>query len=82
MCSWTRRYRTGHARSVPRPHSRGTETYRVVDDILGAGIVVDVDGDPAQGGDLGGELGEPRVVLALALVGVGHVVCMAFEGNG
>lgn len=44
----------------------------IVDDILGAGVVVDVNGHAAQGGDLGGELVEACVVLALAFVGFGH----------
>lgn len=47
-------------------------TYGVVDDILGAGVIVDVDGDAAQGGDFGGELFQTSVVLALALVCLGH----------
>lgn len=38
--------------------------YAVVDDILAAGIVVDVDRDAAQGGDFGGELRESGVVLS------------------
>ena len=36
----------------------------VVDDVLVARIVVDVDGDAAQGGDFGGEGGEGVVVLS------------------
>jgi hypothetical protein len=47
-------------------------TYGVVDDILGASIVVDVDGDATECRDLGMELVEAGVVLALALVGFGH----------
>lgn len=47
-------------------------TYGVVDDILGAGVIVDVDCDAAQGGDFGGELFQTSVVLALALVCLGH----------
>lgn len=47
-------------------------TYGVVDDVLGAGVIVDVDGDAAQGGDFGGELFQTSVVLALALVCLGH----------
>ena len=38
-------------------------TDAAVEDALVARIVVDVDGDAAQGGDLGGELVEARVVL-------------------
>ena len=38
-------------------------TYAVVDDILVAGVVVDVYGDAAEGGDFGGELVEAGVVL-------------------
>jgi len=45
-------------------------TYRVVDDILTAGIVIYVYGDAAEGGDFGGELGEAVVVLGFAFVGV------------
>jgi hypothetical protein len=47
-----------------REHTGGARTYGVVDDLLAPGIVVDVDGDAAEGGDLGGELGEEAVVLA------------------
>lgn len=46
--------------------------YSVVDDILGTGIVVYVDGDAAQGSDFGGELFQASVVLALTLVGFRH----------
>ncbi|KAH6608583.1 hypothetical protein Trco_001929 [Trichoderma cornu-damae] len=42
-------------------------TYGVVNDVLGASIVIYVDGDAAQGCDFGGELFQPGVVLALAL---------------
>ena len=45
---------------------------RALDDLLVAGVVVDVDGDGAEGGDLGGEVGELGVVLAFAFVGGGH----------
>lgn len=51
-----------------------TTTYGIVNDILGARIVVNVNGDAAQGRDLGRQLVEARVVLALAFVGFGHVV--------
>lgn len=44
----------------------------MVDDILGAGIIVYVDGDAAQGSDFGGELFQTSVVLALTLVGFRH----------
>ena len=40
----------------------------VVDDVLVARIVVDVDGDAAQGGDFGGEGGEGVVVLSGGVV--------------
>lgn len=33
--------------------------------MLVPGVVVDVDGDAAQGGDFGGELGEAGVVLSV-----------------
>lgn len=39
---------------------------------MSARVVVDVDGDAAQGRDFGRQLVEARVVLALALVGFGH----------
>lgn len=47
-------------------------THGVVDDILGPRVVVNVNRHAAQGGDLGGQLIEPGVVLALALVGFRH----------
>lgn len=47
-------------------------THRVVEDILRSRVVVDVAGDAAQGADLGRQLVEPVVVLALRVVGVGH----------
>lgn len=37
--------------------------YAIIDDILAAGIIVDVDGHPAQSRDFGGERGELRIVL-------------------
>lgn len=45
---------------------RGKErkAYRAVDDLVIPCVVVDVDRDAAQGGDLGGELVEARVVLS------------------
>lgn len=46
--------------------------YGVVDDVLRAGVVVDVHGDAAQGCHLGRKLVQARVVLALALVCLGH----------
>jgi hypothetical protein len=42
----------------------GRDPYRVVQHILAAGVVVDVDGHAAQGRDFGGELLEPGVVLS------------------
>jgi len=42
----------------------GGKRYAVLDDILAARVVVDVDGDAAQGGDFGGELGEAGLVLS------------------
>lgn len=39
------------------------EEYRIVQDILVAGVVVDVDGHAAESGDFGGEFGEELVVL-------------------
>lgn len=51
-----------------RTRRRGEETHRIVNDVLGPRIVVNVYGDAAQGRDLGGQLVEARVVLALALV--------------
>lgn len=41
----------------------GEGVYAVINDFLVARIVVDVDGDAAEGGDLGGELVEAGVVL-------------------
>lgn len=46
--------------------------YGVVNDLVRPSIVVDVDGDAAESGDLAGELVQTSVVLALALVGFGH----------
>ena len=46
----------------------GERAYGRVDDGLIAGIVVDVDGDAAQGRPLSGEVVESRVVLGLGLV--------------
>jgi len=42
----------------------GGKKYAVLDDILAARVVVDVDCDAAQCGDFGGELGEAGVVLS------------------
>jgi hypothetical protein len=58
---------------VEEDRQRHGGPYGVVDDILGASVVVYVNGDAAQGGDLGGKLIKASVVLALALVGFGHV---------
>lgn len=49
------------------------ETHGVVDNVLSPRVVVDVDGDAAQGRHLGRQLVQPRVVLSLALVGLRHV---------
>lgn len=60
-------------------------TYGVVDDVLRPRIIVDVDGDATQGGHLGRQLVQPRVVLALALVGFRHrglFICLLFPGAG
>ena len=38
--------------------------YAVVNDILRAGVVVDVDSHPPQSGDFGGEFGEAAVILS------------------
>ena len=43
---------------------RGGRKYAVIDDILTARIIVDIDCDASQRGDFGGELGEPGVVLS------------------
>lgn len=48
--------------------------YGIIEDILVAGIVIDVDCDAAQSGDFGGEFVEAGVVLAvggLAFVSLG-----------
>ena len=42
---------------------KGGELYAVVDGILAAGVVVDIDCHAAEGRDFGGEFGEARVVL-------------------
>lgn len=42
----------------------GGKRYAVLDDILAARVVIDVDCDAAQCGDFGGELGEAGVVLS------------------
>lgn len=42
---------------------RGMGAYAAVKDILVAGVIVDVDCDAAEGGDLGGEFIEAGVVL-------------------
>ena len=39
------------------------EAYAVVNDILAAGVVVDIDCHATEGRDLGGEFGEAGVVL-------------------
>ena len=49
-------------------------TYGAVDEALGAGLIVDADGHAAQGGDLVGQLIQARIILALALVSLGHGV--------
>lgn len=60
--------------------------YSVVDDVLGAGIVVDVDGDAAEGCYFGRELFQAGVVLAFALVCFGHccgfIALMMFSCRG
>jgi len=48
------------------------QSYSIVNNILRSRIVVDIDCDAAQGSYFGRELGEARVVLALALIGVRH----------
>lgn len=58
--------------------SGGGAAYGGVDDSLVAGIIVDVDGDAAQGRYLSGEVVESRVVLAFGLVS-GCVVTAAGE---
>lgn len=50
----------------------GELAYSVVDDILSTSVIIYVDGDAAQGGYFRGELLQTSVVLALALVGLGH----------
>ena len=50
-----RRYRVGR-------RGKG-EAYAVVNDILAAGVVVDIDCHATEGRDFGGEFGEARVVL-------------------
>ena len=42
---------------------RGEGAYAAIEDILVAGVIVDVDCDAAEGGDLGGEFIEAGVVL-------------------
>ncbi len=49
----------------------GEGTYAVVDHVLVAGIVVDVDCDAAESGDFGGEFGEAGVVLSVWVEGGG-----------
>lgn len=41
----------------------GLAAYTAIEDILVAGVIVDVDCDAAEGGDLGGEFIEAGVVL-------------------
>ena len=53
------------------------KTYRVIDDSLITRIVVDVDGDAAQGGHFRGEFIEAGVVLALGGY-VSEVVCVVW----
>lgn len=55
----------------------GVKAYGGIDDFLGARIVVDVNGDAAQGGHLASQLIEAGVVLPLALICFGH-----FCGSG
>lgn len=51
--------------------------YSVINDILGARIVVDVDRDATQGCDFGAELAEAGVVLVFAVVGFAvHFGCV------
>jgi len=54
----------GRACELPGVKGGEGRRYAVLDDILAARVVVDVDGDAAQGGDFGGELGEAGVVLS------------------
>lgn len=59
------------------------EPYRIVDDVLGACVVVNVHRDASQRRDLGGQLLQARVVLALSLVCFRHdggvVRCYVWE---
>jgi hypothetical protein len=48
------------------------QSYSIINNILRSRIVVDIDCDATQGSDFRRELGEARVVLALALIGVRH----------
>lgn len=59
--------------SAPGRNTEQETTYRVIYDILRSRIVVYIHGDAPQGRDLGRQLREARVVLALPLVGVRHV---------
>jgi hypothetical protein len=56
--------------------------YGVVDDLMAASIVVDVNGHAAKGRDLGGQLVEAGVVLPLALVCLGHGDRLQEMGRG
>jgi hypothetical protein len=60
--------RVGVSDVVDSNSQGGRAAYGRVDDGLVAGIVVNVDGDAAQGRDLSGEVVESRVVLAVDLV--------------
>lgn len=46
--------------------------YSIIDDILSPRIIVNVNGDAAQGRDFSGELVQARVVLAFAFICFGH----------
>jgi hypothetical protein len=72
--AWLVDRRRGDGERLVGREAEGEEeaTYGIVDDVLGSGIVVDVDGYAAQGGDLGGELVEAGIVLPLALIGFRH----------
>lgn len=52
-------------RSSGKGRGRGKEPYAVVNNMLVAGIIIDVYSDAAEGGDFGGELIEAGIVLSV-----------------
>lgn len=49
------------------------DTYSIINNILRPSIIIYINRDSSQRRDFRGEFRQPRVILALSFVGVGHV---------